>query len=86
MSVAMVVDHCLRPESAAEADKALEAASSLGLGTLLLKADWPRGLPSQGQLMPLARQERYRLLTAACAEQGIPCLLTGHHAGAFQSS
>ncbi len=77
-----MVDHCLRPESAAEAEQALETASSLGFNPVLLKAEWPQGRPSQGQLMPQSRQERYRLMTGACASLDIPCLLTGHHAGA----
>ncbi|BDA40549.1 probable tRNA(Ile)-lysidine synthase at N-terminal half [Coccomyxa sp. Obi] len=77
---ALVIDHCLRPESAAEAEQAVQTACSLGLDAVLLKAEWPQGRPSQGQLMTQARKERYRLMTDACAKLGIPCLLTGHHA------
>ncbi|CAL8467136.1 g6672 [Coccomyxa elongata] len=77
---ALVVDHCLRPNSAAEAEQAVQTACSLGLDAVLLKAKWPQGRPSQGQLMNQSREERYRLMSAACAKLGIPCLLTGHHA------
>lgn len=79
---ALVVDHCLRPNSAAEAEQALQTACSLGLDAVLLKVEWPRSRPSQGQLMTQSREERYHLMSAACATLGIPCLLTGHHAGA----
>ncbi len=79
---ALVVDHGIRPVSTAEAEQAVQTACNLGLDAVLLKAEWPQGRPSQGQLMTQAREERYRLMTATCAKLGYPCLLTGHHAGA----
>lgn len=78
---ALVMDHRLRSESAAEAEQAMATAQRLGLQTVLLKAEWPGGIPTKGQLMNSARLLRYNAMAAKCAELSIPWLLTGHHAG-----
>jgi len=76
--LALIVDHGLRAESAAEAE-----------ATAHLVAQWPRvearvlrregAKPSSGR-QEAARQARYDLLAAACLDAGITILATGHHA------
>jgi tRNA(Ile)-lysidine synthase len=74
---ALIVDHRLRRESAAEA--ALTATRLQQIGIL------PRVLALQGlgpgpALAERARTARYAALQVACAEAGIVHLLLGHHA------
>ena len=79
---AVIVDHALRPESAAEAAATAEAVAAWGLRPLLLTASWPRGPPRHGELMKTARLVRQRLYLQACRQHGISDLLVGHQAGA----
>eukprot|EP00850_Spirogloea_muscicola_P015171 SM000114S24134 [mRNA] locus=s114:92040:96093:- [translate_table: standard] len=91
--VGLVVDHGLRPGSAAQADAVCAwlhklvtySSTSLdnlksGLEGVLLRCQWPQGLPSSGHLQVAARSARYRLLEEACWDRGIGVLLTAHHA------
>ncbi len=74
----LVVDHGLRPESAAEARKAARRLESFGVAARILR--WRGAKPATG-VQAAARAARYRLLAAACREAGILHLLAGHHAG-----
>ncbi len=73
----LIVDHGLRPESAAEAAATLEALARQAIeGTVL---HWSGAKPQAG-LQEAARAARYRLLREACRRRGIVHLLLGHHA------
>jgi tRNA(Ile)-lysidine synthase len=74
--VAHGVDHGLRPEAAAELDRAAAFAASLGV---------PFGrtsvaLEPGGDLQARARAARRAALRRAAAEAGAACIATGHHA------
>ncbi len=76
--LALTVDHGLRVESSREADLTLDRLAGLGIrGRKLTVPDLARG-PA---LAERAREARYRLLLDACAADGIPHLLLGHHRG-----
>jgi tRNA(Ile)-lysidine synthase len=76
--LALTVDHGLRSESSGEADVTLTRLGALGIqGRKLIVTDLVRG-PA---LAERAREARYRLLLRACAAEGIPHLLLGHHRG-----
>ncbi len=76
--LALVVDHGLRPNSAAEAAVTIARLTALGIPARLLSlTDLHRG-PALAQR---ARDARYAALRAACVEAGIPHLLLAHHAG-----
>jgi tRNA(Ile)-lysidine synthase len=75
---ALVVDHGLRTESAAEAVLTIERLEQRGISA--------RGLPLRDlvrgpALAERARVARYAVLNQACATAGILHLLLGHHAG-----
>jgi tRNA(Ile)-lysidine synthase len=75
--VGLIVDHALRPESAAEA-----AATKALLGRHGCDAEilcWSEAKPRSG-LQEAARAARYRLLREACHRRGILHLLVAHHA------
>jgi len=74
---ALIVDHALRPESAAEARMTAERLSTLGIAAECLV--WPGDKPSAG-LQQAARVARYRLLSDACRRRGTLHLLVAHHA------
>jgi tRNA(Ile)-lysidine synthase len=75
--LALVVDHGLRLESAAEAALTVHRLAAERIPTqLLCLADLPHG-PA---LAERARAARYAALSAACADAGILHLLLGHHA------
>ena len=76
--LALVVDHRLRPESAAEAARTVAGLRSRGVEARLLPAHDLRPGPA---LARRAREARYRLLTGACRDAGAIDLLLGHHAG-----
>lgn len=76
-AVALVVDHRLRPESAAQADLTLSRLAERGIQARLLTLS---GLVPGPGLQARARTARYAALTAACAEAGLVDLLLGHHA------
>jgi tRNA(Ile)-lysidine synthase len=76
-TLALVVDHGLRPASAEEARITIERLTRLRIpGRLLRLSDLRQG-PA---LAERARTMRYEILTVACREAGILHLLLGHHA------
>ena len=75
--LALIVDHGLRAESAAEAQGACAAMQALGVPSRVLRLDLPRG----AGLSARARTARYAALTTACRDAGLVDLLLGHHAG-----
>ena len=76
--LAIVVDHGLRPGSAAEAALTVARLNGRGIPAHKIRLnELPRG-PS---LAARARTARYAALETACAERGILHLLLGHHAG-----
>ena len=75
--VGLIVDHALRPESAAEAAATLDVLARHGCEAKILR--WSGAKPLSG-LQEAARGARYRLLRAECRGRGILHLLLGHHA------
>lgn len=74
---ALVVDHGLRAESAAEATATVSRLTGLGIASRLLTiADLVEGPAMAAR----ARDARYRVLTDACRRDGRMHLLLGHHA------
>ena len=76
--LAMVVDHRLRPESAAEARLTLDRLRDYGIPSRLLTLT---SLHPGTALAERARIARYKTLTQSCADAGIVHLLLGHQAG-----
>jgi tRNA(Ile)-lysidine synthase len=74
--VALIVDHGLRPESAAEAETVLSRLQQLGLSGEILR--WQHDAVT-GRIHEKARAARYRLLVDACKKRGVADLLTAHH-------
>ncbi len=77
-ALALVVDHGLRAESAAEAAGTVATLAGFGVAARVLRLD---GLARGAGLAERARHARYGALLAACAEAGLADLLLGHHAG-----
>ncbi|MCC6716734.1 MAG: tRNA lysidine(34) synthetase TilS [Acetobacteraceae bacterium] len=77
-AIALVVDHGLRAESAAEAAATIARLAQCGIAARLLAL---HGLARGPGLAARARLARHAALEAACAERGILHLLFGHHAG-----
>jgi tRNA(Ile)-lysidine synthase len=75
--VGLIVDHGLRPESAAEAVATQAVLARLGIEGAILT--WSGAKPRTG-LQEAARTARYRLLREECRRRGILHLLLGHHA------
>jgi tRNA(Ile)-lysidine synthase len=75
--LALVVDHGLRAESAAEAALTAERLAMRGIAVRCLHAV---GLARGPAIAERARIARYQLLADACAADGILHLLIGHHA------
>ena len=75
--LALVVDHGLRAESAAEAALTMARLGRRGIPARLLTL---QGLRHGPALAERARAARHAALEAACAEAGILHLLFGHHA------
>ncbi|WP_170782883.1 tRNA lysidine(34) synthetase TilS [Ruegeria lacuscaerulensis] len=71
------VDHGLRPESSAEADRVAEMARDMGLPHEVLR--WT-GWDGSGNLQDQARQARYRLLTDWARRNDVPAIALGHTA------
>lgn len=70
------VDHGIRPEAAAEAEKVAEQAGRLGLACRIMTcADLKPG----GNLQARARAARYRCLAEAAADAGFDTIATAHH-------
>jgi tRNA(Ile)-lysidine synthase len=74
----LIVDHALRPESAAEAATTEARLRTHGCDAEILR--WSCAKPRTG-LQEAARAARYRLLREACRRRGILHLLVAHHAG-----
>ena len=72
---AVTVDHRLRPESAAEARFAAQAAESLGIPAQILPWD---DHPAGGNLMQSARRARALLIADWARAQGLPAVALGH--------
>ncbi len=75
---AFIVDHGLRPGSAAEAAGASSALTARGMPAMVLTL---HGLQPGPALAARARAARYAALTEACRKAGLVDLLLGHHAG-----
>ncbi|GHF23327.1 tRNA(Ile)-lysidine synthase [Kordiimonas sediminis] len=75
-TLAITVDHCLRPDSGAEAETVTSMLADQNIAHQIVR--WSGAKPT-GNIQAVARRERYRLLTDVCREQGISFLLTGHH-------
>ncbi len=76
-ATALIVDHGIRPESAAEAEDAARRLAMGGMGVRILNVT---GLSRGSALAERAREARYSALIAACREAGLLHLLLGHHA------
>ncbi len=74
---AFIVDHQLRPESAAEAELTRQRLTSLGIAADILVL---RSLSPGPALQDRARTARYHALIQAACAYGAPFLLVGHHA------
>lgn len=74
---AATVDHGLRPESRAEAEKVAEVCARLGIPHQILTATWEE--PPETAIQERARRKRYELLGEWARERGIGALLTAHH-------
>ena len=72
---ATIVDHGVRPDSAAEAALVSSRLDALGIENSILTASLTHG-PA---LAERARTTRYALLFDACVRAGLPDLLLGHH-------
>jgi tRNA(Ile)-lysidine synthase len=72
----LVVDHGLRPGSAAQARGVAKAARALGLATTLLR--WTPRESMQGGIEAAAREARYRLMGAALRRAKRSTLYVGH--------
>jgi tRNA(Ile)-lysidine synthase len=75
---ALIVDHGLRPGSAAEANLTCERLRRRGIAARVLPL---AGLVRGPRLAARARAARYAALESACASGGVLHLLLGHHAG-----
>ena len=77
-ALGLVVDHGLRPGSAAQAAQAARRLVAFGLRTQILC--WRGARPARG-VQAAARAARHALLARACREAGLLHLLVAHHAG-----
>jgi tRNA(Ile)-lysidine synthase len=75
--LALIVDHGLRHESAAEAELTADRLAARGIAARVLALSIAPG----PRLAERARAARYAVLSRACAEAGLADLLLGHHAG-----
>ncbi len=73
---AITIDHAIRPDSAAEAQKVAQWMGALGISHEIYRLQ--EVLPA-ADLQGQARAARYRALERICAERSILHLLTGHH-------
>lgn len=73
---ALIVDHGLRPASAAEAELTARRLEKAGIPCRILK--WTGNKPETG-VEQAAREARYALLADICRREGYSSLLLGHH-------
>jgi tRNA(Ile)-lysidine synthase len=71
----LTVDHALRVEAAAEAEKVVRQANALGLDAHILR--WTDAKPATG-LQEQARAARYRLMGEWCRANGASLIVTAH--------
>ena len=76
-ATALIVDHGLRSESAAEAALTAERLAAFGIESRVLRL---AGLQRGPGLAARARAARYEALAEGCAALGVTDLLLGHHA------
>ncbi len=76
-ALALVADHGLRPESAAEAADVARVLTGQGIAVRVLRL----GLPTGPGLQERARGARLAALVASAAAEGRPWVLLGHHRG-----
>lgn len=74
----LIVDHGLRPDSAAEAHQTARWLAARGISAHVLR--WQGAKPAS-RLQASARDARYALLTSWCRRRGVLHLLTAHHRG-----
>jgi tRNA(Ile)-lysidine synthase len=74
---AATVDHGLRPESRAEAERVGDVCERLGVPHALLAVTWD--VPPSSAIQEQARQVRYGALAAWMRSRDLPSLVTGHH-------
>jgi tRNA(Ile)-lysidine synthase len=74
---AATIDHGLRPESRAEAERVASICERLRLPHAILTAEWDE--KPQTALQERARAMRYRLLNEWAEERGLVAILTAHH-------
>jgi len=72
----LIVDHALRPESGAEASLTAQRLAERSIAARVLTRAGP---PFDRNVQAQARDARYALLAAACAEDDIRHLLLAHH-------
>ena len=77
---AIVVDHALRPESAAEAARVAALCESWGIAVAVCVVQAGAIAGGRAGLEDAARQERYRLFAAEAARIGARTLALGHQA------
>ncbi len=75
-ATALIVDHGLRPGSAAEARRVAGWLDRHGIDRRVLR--WRGEKPASG-IQAAAREARYGLMTAWCRRHGVLHLLVGHH-------
>lgn len=75
--LALIVDHGLRQEAAAEAADAASRLQVRGIAARVLRIE---GLARGPAMAERARDARFRVLMATCAAEGILHLLLAHHA------
>lgn len=77
---ALIVDHGLRPDAAAEARQVRDWLKAADIRSHILRWRQPddAGAPASN-IQAQARAARYRLLTDWCREKGVLHLFTGHH-------
>lgn len=76
--IALTVDHALRTESAAEAQKVGEILTARGIAHEVLTHVWDGDKP-ETHIQERARDARYKLLTEACRKRGFTFLAVAHN-------
>ena len=73
---AATVDHGLRPENRAEAEKVADLCAPLGVPHATLRIDWD--LPPSSAIQEQAREVRYGALARWMDDRGLTVLVAGH--------